>query len=69
MKIDYAVISEMGCRSNNKDSFKVIEKPDESRWLGVVCNGMIGHAMGEVASKWYVMLFVTIGYASTMKIQ
>lgn len=51
MKIDYAVISKTGHRSSNEDSVKVIYKPDESRWLGVVCDGMGGHAMGEVASE------------------
>lgn len=51
MKINYAIISETGRRSNNEDSVKVISKPDESRWLGVVCDGMGGHAMGEVASE------------------
>ena len=51
MKIKYAFISKTGCRSNNEDYIKVIDKPDESRWLGVVCDGMGGHAMGEVASE------------------
>ena len=51
MKIKYAIISKTGRRSNNEDYVKVIDKSDESRWLGVVCDGMGGHAMGEVASE------------------
>ena len=51
MKIKFAFISKTGRRSNNEDYVKVIDKSDESRWLGVVCDGMGGHAMGEVASE------------------
>lgn len=51
MKIKYATISETGPRSKNEDFFKVIDKTDDNRWLGVICDGMGGHAMGEIASK------------------
>lgn len=50
MKINHAVISETGRRSKNEDSVRVISLPDESRWLGAVCDGLGGHASGEVAS-------------------
>ena len=51
MKIKYAFISKTGRRSNNEDFVKIIDKPEAQRWLGVVCDGMGGHAMGEVASE------------------
>ena len=51
MKITYAIISKTGRRSNNEDYVRVIDKQDESRWLGVVCDGMSGHACGELASE------------------
>lgn len=51
MKIKYAVISKTGHRSKNEDCVNVIDKPEESRWFGIVCDGMGGHAMGETASE------------------
>ena len=51
MKIHYATISETGKRQNNEDAFRVVNSDDGSRWLAVVCDGMGGHAMGEVASE------------------
>lgn len=50
MKISYATISECGKRSNNEDAFKVVHNQTEGEWMGVVCDGLGGHPMGEVAS-------------------
>ena len=49
MNIHYATISETGKRRKNEDAFRIAE--DGNRWLAVVCDGMGGHAMGEVASE------------------
>lgn len=51
MKIKYAFITKTGRRSNNEDFVKVIDNPETQCWLGVVCDGMGGHAMGEIASE------------------
>ncbi len=51
MRIRYAIISKKGPRSNNEDYVRVADKPEESQWLGVVCDGMGGHAMGDVAAE------------------
>ncbi len=51
MKIKYAFISKTGRRSKNEDYVKVMDKSEEFRWLGIVCDGMGGHAMGDVASE------------------
>ena len=51
MKIKYAFISKTGRRSNNEDFVKIIDKPEAQRRLGVVCDGMSGHALGDVASE------------------
>ena len=51
MKINYAAICETGKRRNNEDAFRVVDGEDGNRWLAVVCDGMGGHGMGEVASE------------------
>lgn len=52
-KIRYASFSEAGVRRDNEDYCKVVTDPENDRYLFVVCDGMGGHAMGEVAS-WVV---------------
>lgn len=59
MEIQYVTISEVGKRRNNEDAFRTIEMPTVNRWLGVVCDGMGGHAMGEVASETVADAIVT----------
>lgn len=51
MKVNYAAISKAGRRSYNEDCFNIIDLPEKDRWMGIVCDGMGGHAMGDVASK------------------
>ena len=50
-QIRYTTFSECGVRRNNEDFCQVVANPDENRYLFVVCDGMGGHAMGEVASQ------------------
>ncbi len=49
-KIRFASFSEAGVRRDNEDYCKVVTDPENDRYLFVVCDGMGGHAMGEVAS-------------------
>lgn len=51
MKIKYALISKKGHRSNNEDAVRVLDEPDKGRWMGVVCDGLGGHLMGDVAGE------------------
>ena len=51
MRITYATLSKAGRRSYNEDCFNIIDSPEKNRWMGIVCDGMGGHAMGDVASK------------------
>lgn len=50
-QIKYTSFSECGARRDNEDYCQVVADPDNSRYLFVVCDGMGGHAMGEVASQ------------------
>ena len=50
MKVRYASINKAGRRSNNEDTFRIIYTPESGRWMGLVADGMGGHALGEVAS-------------------
>ena len=50
MKISYTSFSEKGGRMNNEDCRNVVNIGDE-RKMFIACDGMGGHAYGEVASK------------------
>ena len=51
MKIRYTTFSEAGVLRENEDFCQVVSTPKEGRYLFVLCDGMGGHAMGEVASS------------------
>ncbi len=51
MKIDYTTFSEAGKRRANQDVYRIIELPEHNRTLMVVCDGMGGHSMGDVAAE------------------
>lgn len=50
-KIRYASFSEAGIRRDNEDYCQAVIDEGNQRYLFVVCDGMGGHAMGEVASR------------------
>ena len=47
----YATFSEIGVRRENQDVFRLVEMTQYNRVLMVVCDGMGGHAMGEIAAQ------------------
>ena len=50
MKIEYTTFSEAGTRPYNEDYIRIVEMPEQDRTLFVLCDGMGGHAMGDLAS-------------------
>lgn len=50
MKIQYTTFSEAGVRRTNQDVCRVVGMPAHDRTLLVVCDGICGHAMGDVAA-------------------
>ena len=51
MRTNYITFSEAGKRRANQDVCRVIEFPEYDRVLMVVCDGMGGHPMGDVAAE------------------
>ena len=51
MKIKYTTFSEAGKRRANQDVCRVIEIPKRNSSLMVLCDGMGGHSMGDVAAE------------------
>lgn len=51
MKIGYTTFSETGKRQANQDVYRVVEMPEYNRALMIVCDGMGGHSMGDVAAE------------------
>lgn len=50
MKIKYTTFSETGKRRANQDVCRVIEIAEHNRIMMIVCDGMGGHSMGDVAA-------------------
>ena len=51
MRIRYTTFSETGKRRTNQDVCRVVEMPERNRTLMIVCDGMGGHSMGDVAAE------------------
>ena len=51
MKIKYTTFSEVGVRRSNQDVCRVVEMPEQNRTMMIVCDGMGGHSMGDVAAE------------------
>ncbi|MBR6592599.1 MAG: protein phosphatase 2C domain-containing protein, partial [Prevotella sp.] len=47
----YSAFSEIGKRRVNQDVCRVVEMPEYNRALMIVCDGMGGHSMGDVAAE------------------
>lgn len=51
MKIKYTTFSEAGVRRSNQDVCRVVEMPEQNRTMMIVCDGMGGHSIGDVAAE------------------
>ena len=51
MKVEYTTFSETGKRRANQDVCRIVDMPESNRTLMIVCDGMGGHSMGDVAAE------------------
>jgi len=51
MNIHYTTFSEAGNRRNNEDYIRIADIPSQDRTAFFLCDGMGGHAMGDLASR------------------
>ena len=51
MEIRYTTFSEAGVRRANQDLYRIVKIPEHERSLFIVCDGMGGHPMGDVAAE------------------
>ena len=61
MKIRYATISKTGRKHNNEDAYKVIDMPQNNRFMGIVCDGMGVIPLEKLPVKLYAILYLTFG--------
>ncbi len=51
MKVEYTTFSETGKRRANQDVYRIVDMPEFNRTLMIVCDGMGGHSMGDMAAE------------------
>ena len=51
MKVEYTTFSETGKRRANQDVYRIVNMPEFNRTLMIVCDGMGGHSMGDMAAE------------------
>ena len=51
MKVGYTTFSETGKRRANQDVYRIVNMPEFNRTLMIVCDGMGGHSMGDMAAE------------------
>lgn len=51
MKVEYTEFSETGKRRVNQDVYRIVNMPEFNRTLMIVCDGMGGHSMGDMAAE------------------